>query len=616
MKIATVPSKRKKELITIGILLLGLPLVIFASYQAYQFVTKASAEAQPRNVLLSNLTTTSVTVSWVTDIKSSSSVVPVVGNSEKSPVIDFRGTGKRYTHYVELKNLDPNSEYQFIIVSDGKRYTNEGSKNFVFRTAPITADTPTPNPIHGSVKGGANEDSIVYAVLKDKSTYPVSAVVPTQGNWIIDLSILRKVSDKSLVLVSGTTRLVIVVVSGVNKGSVIEGTYSELFDSSGKLKDVYSLILVENTTLYTHFPAASMLEVYSAPVITPVTPTTPSSPSTDEEDEEEEEEAGTFSRTFRIIHQLEWIDMVTGEGTASGDTGAESVQITNVTDNSFTVVWVSQNKEEGYIKYGTSKDSLSLTGSDERDGLMSKGLYFVHSVSVSTLQAATDYFFEVISGTNTYNNDGNKYIVKTFPRLTSSPSFDTASGVVDGMPEHKEGVIVSYIKDEDGLGSQGQSNKISTLIDENGKWVLSIMNSRVSDGSSYFEYTPEDSLYLSVVTTFPTSSQTKKISDIAQDIDLSLGVGSGVGVGYTKVELLGNYGILGYNSGRNVALEINDSSGTTYSVDSGSETPKTGILDNFIYLTLLSLSLLFSGVMIYRKSMTKSEGKGRMVRSL
>ena len=43
-----------------------------------------------------------------------------------------------------------------------------------FKTAPITAGTPTPNPIHGTVTGSSGDDVIVYA-MKDKSVYPVSA---------------------------------------------------------------------------------------------------------------------------------------------------------------------------------------------------------------------------------------------------------------------------------------------------------------------------------------------------------------------------------------------------------------------------------------------------------
>ena len=620
MEIAALPGKNRKNLIIIGILLIGLPLLVFASYQVYQIISRASIEAKPNNVLLSNLTTSSVTVTWVTEVTSTGSVIPIVNSSEQSPVIDKRGSGKRYTHYVELTSLEPNTEYQFIIVSDSKKYTSEGSKNFTFKTAPITSDTPTPNPIHGSVNGGSGDDVMLYALLKDKSSYPVSAIMPTGGNWIMDLSALRKVSDKSMIVVTDSTNIVVIAVSGINKGTVVEGAYSELFDSNGKLKDVYALTLGDNTTLYSYFPPVSMLEAYSAetPVV-PVVPTTPTEEEEYEEEEEyvEEEEEGEFERTFRIVHQLNWIDMVTANGSAvSGDSGESTVQIVNLTDTGFTILWISETEEEGYINYGTAKTSLSNEAKDERDGLTTKGTYYVHAVSLSRLQPGTDYYFEIKSGEDTYDNDGSKYSTKTFSTLSSPPPFESITGVVDGMPEHNEVVVVAYIKDVDNTGSQGDSLKMATLVDENGKWILSIADSRVQDGSSYFEYTSGDTLSIDLLTTVTSDTHTESMQGISdRDIEISLGAESASGVSYTEVPLLGNYGILGYSSGTNPNLNIN-SSNSTYDVETGTETPQTGIFDNVIYLILFSLGLMTLGILVYRSGMTKPKGKGKMIRNL
>jgi hypothetical protein len=458
---------------------------------------------------------------------------------------------------------------------------------------------------------------MLFALLKDKSTYPVSAVMPTGGNWIMDLSALRKISDKSLVVVSGSTNVVIVAVSGPNKGAVVEGSYSDLFDSNGKLKDVHPLTIGDNSNLYTYFPPAAMLEAYSAETPTvPDTPTyTPTIPVDEEEEEEEEEEI--FDRRFRIVHDINWIDMVTEGGSAvTGSSGESTVEVVNLTDTGFTVIWVSEQKEEGYISYGTSATSLSSEATDERDGLTNKGTYYVHSVSLSRLQPDTTYYFEVVSGDDTYDNDGSKYSVETYSTLSSPPPFQSVTGVIDGMPDHNEAVVVAYIKDGDDSGSQGESNKVSTLVDENGKWILSIADSRVEDGSSYFEYTSGDSMYIDILSTVSTDTTTESMSGVTEgDIEISLGAGSSSSVGYTRVELLGNYGILGYTSGTNPDL-VSDPTDPSYSVDSGTETPKTGIFDNVVYLILLSLGLLTTGILIYTNNMTKPKRKGKMVRSL
>ena len=614
MKIATVPSKKRKQLTIIAILLIGIPLVVFATYQVYNLIIKASVEAKPNNVVLSNLTTSAVTITWVTDVPATGSVIPVVNNSEKSPVIDSRGSGKRNTHYVELSDLEQDTEYQFIIVSDSNKYTSEGSKNFTFKTARISADTPTPNPIHGSVSGVSGNDVMLYALLKDKSTYPVSTEIPTGGNWIMDLSALRRISDKSMVVVSDSTNIVIIAVSGTNKGAVIEGSYSELFDSNGKLKDVYPLNIGENSTLYSYLPPEAMLEAYSSSGQTPVIPVTPS-PSTPKIEEEEEVEE-IFNRRFRIIHQLNWIDMVTADGSSNtGDFGESTVDIVNLTDTGFTVLWISEKKEQGYVLYGTSVDSLTNNASDERDGLTNRGTYYVHTVSLSRLQPETKYFFEIKSGDNTYDKSGSKYSVTTFATLGSPPPFESVTGVVTGVPDHKEAIATVFIKDEDGSGSKGESLKMSTLIDENGKWILSIGGSRTEDGSSYFEYTSGDSLHVDILTTMSSDTHTESMQGVSErDIEISL-AGTSTSVSYTRVELLGNYGILGYSSGQNPDLVPNPNT-PSYEVTSGTETPKTGVLDDVIYLILLSLGLLITGIIIYRSNMTKPKRKGKMIGNL
>jgi hypothetical protein len=309
--------------------------------------------------------------------------------------------------------------------------------------------------------------------------------------------------------------------------------------------------------------------------------------------------------------------MVTDRGSTSTGVGGEStVQIVNLTDTGFTVIWLSEVKEQGYISYGTAATSLSSEASDERDGLTNKGTYYVHSVSLSRLQPDTSYFFEVVSGEDTYNNNGSKYKVKTFSTLNSPPPFQSVTGVINGIPDHNEAVVVAYIKDEDDSGSQGESNKVSTLVDDNGKWILSIADSRVQDGSSYFEYTSGDSMYIDILSTVSTNTKTESMAGVTDgDIEISLGADSSSSIGYTRVELLGNYGILGYTSGINPDL-VSDPTDPSYSIDLGTETPKTSIFDNVVYLILLSLGLLTTGIVIYTTNMTKPKRKGKMVKSL
>jgi hypothetical protein len=609
MKVATVPTKRRKDLIIIAILLVGLPIVVFASYQVYQFFIRASVEAKPQNVVLSNLTTSSVTVSWTTEVSATGSVIPVSNGQEMSPVLDERGTGKTKTHYVVLTSLEPNKQYEFFIVSNSEKYDSEGEESFSFKTAPITAQAPTPNPIHGTVSGASGEDIVVYAMLKDKSANPVSAIMPRGGNWIMDLSALRTVNDGSLVSVGPSTNFVLVAVSGLEEGAILEGTFSELFDSNGKLKDVNSLNVAENTSLYLPFPEESFLGSAPEEPVEEVEVVTPEqeSPLLDEED---------FERDYQLTKDVDWTDIVTSGGsTVSAPTGEDSVRIVNLTDTGFSVVWVSEESEEGYIKYGTSSSSLSSEAVDERDSVSSKGEYYVHMSSTSRLLPETEYFFEIISGNETYDNNGSKYTVTTGATLSSPPPFDSASGDIDGLPDHGEAVVVAYVEDGDGTGTGGRSSEMATIVDDNARWILSIADIRNSDGTSYFEYTSGDVLKLDVVTTFPTDSHEEGTQGVGER-DVRIVVNESQATTDSKVSLLGNYGILGYSTGDPIDFDGVEDIEEQYEVDAGTQIPKTGLFDSTLtYLIIIPSLIVIIGIFSILK-MTKKSKKGNMKDSI
>ena len=218
MKIATVPSKNRKQLIIVVTLLLGIPLVLFASLEVAQWVTRASVEPEPTNVLFTNVGTQEFTVSWVTDTTSTGSIIPIINGQDGAPLIDTRGSRKRKTHYVTQRALEPNTNYSFTILSNEERYGSDGLETFSFKTPTVVSTAPTANPVSGSVSGVNNEDGMVFISTMDKDVYAVSSVVSKGGTWNIDLSSLRKISDGSYIIVREDDRLVIVAVVAPDKG--------------------------------------------------------------------------------------------------------------------------------------------------------------------------------------------------------------------------------------------------------------------------------------------------------------------------------------------------------------------------------------------------------------
>lgn len=616
MKIATVPSKNRKQLIIVVTLLLGIPLVLFASLEVAQWVTRASVEPEPTNVLFTNVGTQEFTVSWVTDTTSTGSVIPIVNGQDGAPLIDTRGSRKRKTHYVTQRALEPNTNYSFTILSNEERYGSDGLETFSFKTPTVVSTAPTANPVSGSVSGVNNEDGMVFISTMDKDVYAVSSVVSKGGTWNIDLSSLRKISDGSYIIVRENDRLVIVAVVAPDKGAFLQGTFGELFDSNGVLKEVYPLNVGDIDDPYSKL----FVSEGSTPFIS--TPVTPSLETSDAEtsDSSDAYQPVEQSRRFRIVTHVEWIDMTTVEGLADvGGIREESVRIVNAMDTGFTVIWLSRQKELGYIKYGTSKDSLTNEASDERDGITSKREYYVHYVPVTRLQPDMEYYFEIYSGKEVYTNQGQKYIAKTFPRLTTPPPFNSVAGKVSGIPDHGEAVIIMHIQDVDNVGSLGRSADIASLVDQRSNWILSISDSRTEDGLEYFEYTSEDSVNFDVVTTASTETHKEQAQGIgSRDIEVLLEGKSVLGVESSEIGLLSNYGIWGYSTGIHLQATSTGSSGQNYQVtyESGTQIPKTGVSDNIIYIVILSIVLVVTPFTIYIIHMTKKRRKGTMIKSL
>lgn len=535
---------QKRQLKIVVALVIGIPLTIFAIYQGVQYLSKADSDTTPKDVVLTNLTTSSLSVTWFTQEKEDGYVVPILNGVEQSPVKDKRDSGKRTSHYVEIKGLEPSTGYSFTIVSGGDKYTNSNGTNYEFTTAPVGVDTPIPNPVHGSVTGVSDDDVVVYAFPKNKSSYPVSTTIPSGGNWIVDLSTFRKISDKSVVKITDDTELVLLAKNTSSKGAVLEGKYSELFDSNGKLNQTMTLDIAETTDLISYFPdevkLGAMGTVSPDPAEEEEEEEQPEEEEEQQEEEEPQEEEYVPDTNYVITHDLRWIDMVTVDAQPSLDSGEETVLVTNLTDVGFTVVWRSPQKVDGYVKYGTSKTALTEEVWDVRDGLSTRGTYFPHSVESKRLDPDTTYYFEIYSGQEKYDNGGQMYSVTTFSTLGSPPPFDTRSGSVSNVSNPGDWIIVAKIVDDDEAGTSGSSKYVSTIPDDTGSWILTVGDVRSEDGSSYFSYSNSD-----ILSIYFLGADEKKFDSAMSLSEIELDASTvGSSVVENSVKLLSDYGIV------------------------------------------------------------------------
>ncbi len=525
---------QKRQLRFILILLIGIPATMFGVYKGVQYLTMAGADATPKGAVVSNLTSSALVVSWVTEKEVKGYVVPVLNGTEQSPVADDKGDEKSSSHYVQLKSLEPSTDYSFTLLSDGDKYKNGDGGEYKFTTARVEEETLIPNSVQGSIEGNDLKNAEVYVMFSDKSVYPVSARVPEHGGWLVELSAFKSVTDKSSVKTTKDTQLVVIARNGMGKGAVLEGAYSALFDSKDTL--VQNLILedMELTKFLSYFPneailGVSVIEPKPTPTPTP-TPTPSPTPAPTPPPQ---------PTAYVVKQDVVWDNITSDSSSPSLTTGEDTILITNLTDTNFIISWRSSSKEEGYVKYGTEKTEIKSELRDARDNLTTRGKYYSHYIESVRLEPDTTYYFEVYSGTSIYDDNGQKYSVKTLPTLSSPPPLETRAGKIINATDPSDWVLIFKIVDNDELGTLGSSGYISVLPDVNGTWVLVMGDARSEDGSSYFSFSNSD-----ILQGYFLGAESKKYDfNLSQnDIELNIDeLGEGTG---TKVKLLTDYGIL------------------------------------------------------------------------
>lgn len=167
---------------------------------------------------------------------------------------------------------------------------------------------------------------------------------------------------------------------------------------------------------------------------------------------------------------------------ASPSTQPENVRITNVTDTAFTISYQTSDAAFGVISYGNTP-SLGQSGLDDRD--QNSGnvtAHKIHNITVRNLSPDTKYYFSIISGKDTFLNNSAPYEITTGTQISQTPSNqDPVSGKII-LPVGKaptEGIIY--------LTADG-SQVISTLVKDDGTFLLPLNSMRNSDFANFFGF--------------------------------------------------------------------------------------------------------------------------------
>ncbi|MDO8451904.1 MAG: fibronectin type III domain-containing protein [bacterium] len=164
-------------------------------------------------------------------------------------------------------------------------------------------------------------------------------------------------------------------------------------------------------------------------------------------------------------------------GVQQGKTAPSRVEITNITDRSFTISWVTEAPSSGSIKV-KDKTQEKIAG-DERDESSKQKKYTTHSASVVDLEPSTSYTATIISDGKEYQGNLEAWEITTFPEIPL-PSIlrEPAYGTVLTTDEKPADGALVYVKLD---GSQ----KLSALVKASGTWLVPLSFIRQSDGMKF-----------------------------------------------------------------------------------------------------------------------------------
>ena len=178
---------------------------------------------------------------------------------------------------------------------------------------------------------------------------------------------------------------------------------------------------------------------------------------------------------------------------ATPQTTPKLIKVTNATDSSFTISFLTDEATAAFIKSGTESTALKSQIGDDRDQLSGTvAKYQLHHLTVRGLSANTNYFYTLGTASNAiFDDNGQPFKIKTGQRSGAPSAAKTAYGTVLDKAGAGAGGAVIYVK-INGVG------EMSTLVKTSGSWALPLSNARNEDGSGYAEVNDSDQLEILV----------------------------------------------------------------------------------------------------------------------
>ena len=212
-------------LLAILFMLLGVVLTVFAVLGGFDIFTRADPTLEPKNIIVSNQTSSSVTVTFITPDKATSAFIKygaAVADLNLS-AFDTQGSQAQSTlHFITLDSLQANTSYYYKIYVNGVEFANAGNP-WQTKSFKVTATPSLPETLSGEVSP-VTQNCLVYAHLIDGSITSTTYAVLTSsnGSFIIDSNSFKNKTSEDIYTIGSNTRLLTFVIcpDGSRSGKV------------------------------------------------------------------------------------------------------------------------------------------------------------------------------------------------------------------------------------------------------------------------------------------------------------------------------------------------------------------------------------------------------------
>jgi hypothetical protein len=185
------------------------------------------------------------------------------------------------------------------------------------------------------------------------------------------------------------------------------------------------------------------------------------------------------------------------------DIAPRDIRISNISDSSFNVSWVTNSKTSGAIKLGDSTTSVN----EKVDNSISNPSY-THSVKIEKLSPKTTYYFTILSNTKLFDNDEIPWQVRTASKSSPPGSSKVISGSVYDQFNWPSRNALVYV-------TVAGSSFLSTVTSENGSWVIPTTEARTQGLDGFVSIDDKNSLIEIFIQAGPNGNTSAQIYPIS-----------------------------------------------------------------------------------------------------